>query len=411
MVTSKDIKNNRKTSKSGRPIPPDLDGSSKQISDPATMDKKRKPTKRKVIAVAVSQIQGEDQEYLIEGVLPLGAMACIQARADRGKSTFLLGIAAAVSKGGVLPLTAGNTTIGSCIIFAAEDNVNTTLRPRLEAAGANLDNVYIIDEITDTNGSKQKFTFAKHAGLLDEYIQSINDDPDKPNVLFVGIDPIMSMLMGVNSDNNAEIRELLGQLQGIAAKYYLSIAYLNHEKKGHESNPLHQSHGSTAFTDFPRSVLAIFKSYKDEGRYLAFQLKNNLAVEHGKFAFFIDSVEVTVTNIGTGKTKTTTRGVIRIDTEPVEETLEQARANEAGGEKVTKENPLQSAMAWVAKTLTERKTITRKEVVALGMTAGHTEKKIGDAKKFLPIKVDDGKYKMSDTWTWEGYDDPEETGK
>ena len=81
-----------------------------------------------------------------------------------------------------------------------------------------MNNVYFINEVVNPDGSKQKFTFSKDSGLLDEYIQTINDDPNRPSVKFIGIDPIMSMLVGVNSDNNAEIRHLLEQLQDIAAK-------------------------------------------------------------------------------------------------------------------------------------------------------------------------------------------------
>ncbi len=65
-----------------------------------------------------------------------------------GKSTMLLDLAARVSNAGIMPDNSIGAS-GTVIVMSAEDAVDDTIRPRLEAAGANLQRVIDLSHVRD----------------------------------------------------------------------------------------------------------------------------------------------------------------------------------------------------------------------------------------------------------------------
>ena len=58
-----------------------------------------------------------------------------------GKSQLTTFLAAQVTNGGRWPAGEGRAPKGSVLMLSAEDDVGDTIRPRLEAAGADVDRV------------------------------------------------------------------------------------------------------------------------------------------------------------------------------------------------------------------------------------------------------------------------------
>jgi RecA-family ATPase len=56
-----------------------------------------------------------------------------------GKSQLTASIAAIVTTGGVWPVDKTRCERGNVVFFSAEDDAEDTIRPRLEAAGADLE--------------------------------------------------------------------------------------------------------------------------------------------------------------------------------------------------------------------------------------------------------------------------------
>jgi putative DNA primase/helicase len=71
-----------------------------------------------------------------------------------GKSQIATYIAATVSAGGDWPFDDGTARRGDVVYITAEDGAAGTIRPRLEAAGANLDRVHIIERVIDQFGER-----------------------------------------------------------------------------------------------------------------------------------------------------------------------------------------------------------------------------------------------------------------
>ena len=97
-------------------------------------------------------LEPRDVEWLWAGRVPLGMITMFAGDPKLGKSFVTLAMAAAVSRGVPLPMSDVPNRPGSTILMSAEDDPNRTIVPRLEAAGADLTKVHILESIILANG-------------------------------------------------------------------------------------------------------------------------------------------------------------------------------------------------------------------------------------------------------------------
>ena len=121
---------------------------------------------------------------------------------------------------------------GSVIIFAAEDDDDTVLRPRAEAAGADIDRIRSVEgeEWEDLKSGKiknAKFTLNDLESLEYELANS-----DLKNIRLVVIDPLGSFIPE-KGDMNGEVpmRGLLDPIKNLARKFQVAILIICHTGK------------------------------------------------------------------------------------------------------------------------------------------------------------------------------------
>ena len=109
-----------------------------------------------------SHVTPKAVEWLWYPYIPLGKLTVIQGDPGDGKSTFVLNVIAQLTSGQPMP----NGYVPSCSRIAvyqcAEDGIADTIKPRLEQAGANCDQVaYIIALLLclDSHSAKMQFRF------------------------------------------------------------------------------------------------------------------------------------------------------------------------------------------------------------------------------------------------------------
>lgn len=89
-----------------------------------------------------STVEKQEVEWLWYPYIPYGKLTLLQGDPGDGKSTFMINIASALTRGGLLPDGKKLEQIGNVIYQGAEDNVGDTIKPRLEEAGADCDKLY-----------------------------------------------------------------------------------------------------------------------------------------------------------------------------------------------------------------------------------------------------------------------------
>jgi hypothetical protein len=97
----------------------------------------------RVDAIPVSAVARTDVDWLWSGRIPLGAVSLLVGDPGLGKSLLACRLAANVSLGKI------GEGSGNTLIISAEDSYGAVVRPRLEAAGADLDRVFVPQLVRD----------------------------------------------------------------------------------------------------------------------------------------------------------------------------------------------------------------------------------------------------------------------
>jgi hypothetical protein len=222
-----------------------------------------------------SDVKPTRVHWLWEYLLARGEMALIAGEGGLGKSMFLLACAAAVSNGSRWPDGSGDAPRGHVVIVSAEDKADTTLRPRLEALGANLKNITFCRAriIMERDGERlvHPMSLQDHA-----YWRAVLDrHPD--TVLFI-VDPIPSYLgRGVNDRQNSEIRGVLEPFVEDVIRPRDICFYANtHLNKSIDARtPVQRITGSIAYANIPRNVHIIVRDPEQPDRRFFKQCKCN----------------------------------------------------------------------------------------------------------------------------------------
>ena len=191
--------------------------------------------------VRMSEVQPESVEWLWPGRIPIGKLTMIIGDPGLGKSTVSMDIAARVSRGTQWSDGAPNTP-GNVILLTAEDGLSDTIRPRLDAANADVHRIMTL-AITDA-GEKHERDFSDiHCDLLrlEEAIQQIG------GVRLVIIDPISAYLGKVDSYKNADVRSVLAPLAKMADSHRFAVVLIDHLNKNNSGPAIYRSQGSIAF--------------------------------------------------------------------------------------------------------------------------------------------------------------------
>jgi len=235
-----------------------------------------------------------------EALLPLwggrffrGKIGFIAGEPGLGKSQIAIFMAAAISAGGAWPPGNGNARRGDVVYISAEDGLADTILPRLQAAGANLKRVFLIESVKETMiGGCRPFNLVADVAKLDAILTSMK----RPRLVI--IDPVNACLASTqfqrfSANNVTDVRALLGQIEAIAKKHRVAVVCITHLTKARSgSNPLSRIVGSFAFTAAARSVHLVVHDQMDASKRIFLPAKNNLGADNNGLAFRIKTVEL-----------------------------------------------------------------------------------------------------------------------
>ena len=180
-------------------------------------------------------------EWLWRGRVPLGMLTMLDGDPGLGKSAVAFDLGARLTRGAAMPLSGDPPSApAGVLLLCAEDSAAHTLRPRMEAAGANLKRVYDLTKPVTLPGDLPVLESIVKAG----------------KIKLVVIDPVMSFLgSGVDSNSDQSARQALTPLKGLAERTGAAVILIRHLNKKNGNTAAYRGGGSIAFAAAARSAL------------------------------------------------------------------------------------------------------------------------------------------------------------
>jgi hypothetical protein len=328
-------------------------------------------------------------EWLWPSRIALGKLTLIVGDPGLGKSFITLDLASRVSKGMAFPDSPNSRREpGGVVLLSAEDDLADTIKPRLDAAGADVRRISAIATVKRFDPAKnaevfEPFNLTDNLPALERAIRQT------PDCRVVVIDPISAYLGGTDSHKNADVRGLLTPLSELAARHGVAVIAVTHLRKG-DGPAMYRAMGSLAFVAAARAAYAVMKDKDDPTgqRRLFLPVKNNLGNDRDGLAYCLDN-----SFSANGQPK------VRWDPTPVSTSADEALADDAGRRGEEDPSELDEAKAWLADVLAAGP-LPSKAILAQARQDGISKRTLDRAKKSLGVATAKAQGVANGGWSW-----------
>ena len=240
----------------------------------ATEVKPSQKPKPQALITRLSDVEPQDVAWLWHPYIPLGKLTLLEGDPGLGKTFISLTLAAAITRGWPLLSQTGapgdDLEPADVLYMSAEDGLADTLRPRLDAADADVSRVHALTGFQVGEGD-EAIMGAVNLGDIPVLEQALEQTKAK----LVIIDPLQAFLgAGVDMHRANEVRPLLSALGNLAEKYSCAVVCIRHLNKAVGGKALYAGLGSIDFAAAARSVLQVGEH---EGERLLAHVKSSLA--------------------------------------------------------------------------------------------------------------------------------------
>ncbi len=230
--------------------------------------------------VRVADVQPEAVSWCWPGRVAAGKLAILVGDPGLGKSWITLDIAARVSAGRSWP----DGAPADVLLLSAEDGLADTIRPRLDALGADVTRVYHLAVLKA--GDHERAIQLADVAALEAAIRLT-----AARVLI--IDPVSAYLGATDSHRDAEVRGLLAPLAALAERTSVAILGVMHLAKSGQRPAIYRAIGSIAFAAAARIALAVARDPEREDRRLLVPVKSNLSAPPAALAYALTDGRLT----------------------------------------------------------------------------------------------------------------------
>jgi hypothetical protein len=221
----------------------------------------------------LADVEPERVEWLWDGWLPRGKPVTLDGDPGLGKSTLALAITATVTTGGIWPDGSRCMYPGDVLLMSAEDGLADTVRPRADAAGADVTRVHAIEGVMTVEESGE--LVLRSPTLAD--ITAIEEAIVRTDARLLIVDVIMAYLpTGTDSHRDQDVRRVLHRLAGVADRTSCTVLLLRHLNKAKGGDPLYRGGGSIGIVGAARAGMLVAADSDDPERRVLASLKSNL---------------------------------------------------------------------------------------------------------------------------------------
>jgi hypothetical protein len=234
---------------------------------PPNRESARSSTAQPVL-VRLQDVRPEPVTWLWPGRVAAGKLGLLVGDPGLGKSWITLDLAARVSTGRAMPDDTPAGPPGDVILLSAEDGLADTIRPRLDALGADVARIHHLAVLRA--GEAERAVQLADTAALELAIR-------QQAARLVIIDPLVAYLGSTDAHRDAEVRGLMAPLAALAEATGAAILGVMHLAKNGQRPAIYRPVGSIAFAAAARIVLAVAADPDCEDWRILVPVKSNLA--------------------------------------------------------------------------------------------------------------------------------------
>lgn len=221
-----------------------------------------------------ADVEATEIDWIWPGRVARGKITLLAGHPGLGKSFLTCDITARVSAGLAWPDGSPANEPGDVLILNCEDDPSDTIRPRLDAAGADVRRVHLVDGVVSLvrDQTIDPFDLAEHTPVLREHILA------NPDVRMLVVDPVTAFAGDRDDNKNAHVRGLLRPLAELAHETGVAVVLVTHLNKSF-GEAVHRVLCSVAWSAAARAAWAIVRDPEDGDRRLMLNIKNNVGLE------------------------------------------------------------------------------------------------------------------------------------
>jgi hypothetical protein len=245
-----------------------------------------------IVGIRMEDVEAGPVVWLWPGRLPLGKALVISGAPGTNKSMLSLALVTCVTNGWNWPDGEANTMGPQDVLIAAtEDDLETTIKPRLMAMGAGMTRITAIKNVVnlDENGKKKSRELNLEADT-NNLFQLLRANP---RIRMVVLDPLTGFYGGTDGNDNKKIRPMLQKIAKVCHLTGAAFVLLIHENKRSEANATDRMLGAGAVSQVVRAGIRISKDPKNkpDGRIMA-NIKTSQSRDNGGMKFSVASKDV-----------------------------------------------------------------------------------------------------------------------
>jgi hypothetical protein len=236
---------------------------------------------RRAVLTTARRIESQRIRWAWRGRIPRRSMVVVAGEKGLGKSALTNAwLVARATRGELAGEFKGHPL--DVLVLTAEDDWSSVVKPRLIAAGADLDRVHRLT-VEDASG-ECTFTLPDDVPLVEQEIAGLRAQRVEVGMLVV--DPIGAFLAErTDSHKDASVRRALAPLSKMAERLDLAVVVVAHLTKDEGKRLLARVSGSGAFVNAARSVLAVARDPNDpEGEAGGLRVLVHVASNWGRLA-------------------------------------------------------------------------------------------------------------------------------
>ena len=161
------------------------------------------------------------------------------------------------------------------VIMSSEDDTNSTVVPRLIAAGADLTHVHFITVTENIGGTASEGIAALDQDLPE--IEKLLQELGPGVVSLIVVDPIIAFIGDADPNKDKEVRPVFTRMKAFAKKNGLAWLTVNHFNKNAAATSINRTSGAKSFVSAPRATWNFVKDPENGDRRLMLKGKGNLS--------------------------------------------------------------------------------------------------------------------------------------